>query len=61
MGRLEEDFNGVIVGSALCKGATNASKVGEWIDAPTNRFGMDSGEVETRLIKYLLGKGIIGA
>ena len=50
MGRLLADSKGVISGSISSRGDINIEKVGEVMGAPTYRFGMDTGDVESILI-----------
>ena len=49
--RLDEDSNGVTVGSIVSNGATNAVKVGDSMGAPIVIFASDTGEKESILIR----------
>jgi hypothetical protein len=53
MGRLLEDSSGVISGNISLRGDVNIKKVGEFMDAPAQRFGTDTGQVERILMGYL--------
>jgi len=57
IGRLQEDTNGVIVGSIVSKGSINVENVGDFIGVPTDRFCRDMGEKEKMPMGCLHDRG----